>query len=186
MIECCILGPSHLDDILALEGIVLSSLERPDLLRRNTPEMWRVCLLPPHTAWGVLAEGRLVALAVLYVPVPGSPEDLASLLKAVPRPNGPAANYKICLVHPAYRGHGLQCRLGQLLEQEARRQGITLLCSTASPHNAASIRSLKRLGYRLDSTLTKYGFERNLYVKEVNSELTNLQTFIPSNLQIEL
>lgn len=165
MFEYCTLGPSHLDQVLALESEVLSRLERPDLLRRNTPEMWRACLQPPHAALGARVGEELAALAVLYLPEAGGSEELACLLQHAPQPPGPSANYKICIVSPRFRGHGLQYRLGLMLEAEARRRGIALLCSTASPRNAPSIRSLLRLGYRLDSTLDKYGFERNLYCK---------------------
>lgn len=165
MFEYCTLGPSHLDQVLALESEVLSSLERPDLLRRNTPEMWRACLRPPHAALGARVGEELAALAVLYLPEAGSPEELAPLLRHAPPIQGPSANYKICIVSPRFRGHGLQYRLGLMLEAEARRCGIALLCSTASPHNAPSIRSLLRLGYCFDRVLDKYGFERNLYCK---------------------
>ena len=33
-------GPGQLDDILAIEQEAIACLERPDLLRRNTVEMW--------------------------------------------------------------------------------------------------------------------------------------------------
>ena len=74
-----------------------------------------------------------------------------------------SANFKICLVHPKWRGHHLQVKLGNLLNNEAHQRGIDLLCATASPHNIASIRSLQQLGYRADHTVQKYGFERTVF-----------------------
>lgn len=168
MFETITLGPSHLDEVLALEGEVLSSLERPDLLRRNSREMWQSCLLPPHVALGARKGERLAALAVLYRPEPGNDEDLSVWLEGVDCGGRLSANYKICLVHPDDRGHGLQQQLGCRLEELARAQGIGLLCSTVSPHNPASFRSLEHLGYIRNSTLTKYGFERVLYYKLLN------------------
>lgn len=168
MFETINLGPSHLDEVLALESEVLSSLERPDLLRRNSHEMWQSCLLPPHVALGARVGKRLAALAVLYQPEPGGEEDLSVWLEGVDCGGLLSANYKICLVHPDYRGHGLQQLLGRRLEELARAEGIGLLCSTVSPHNPASVRSLEHLGYQRNSTLTKYGFERVLYNKLVN------------------
>ncbi len=165
MFSYCTLGPSHLDQVLALEAEILSGLERSDLLRRNSREMWQACLLPPHTTLGVRVGERLVALAVLYLPEPGSDEELSQYLQGITPTGQRSANYKICMVLPAYRGHALQQLLGQRLEEVALTQGITLLCATASPHNAASIASLLRLGYRYNRTLTKYGFPRNLYYK---------------------
>lgn len=168
--EYCILGPFQLEEVLDLEAEILAALERPDLLRRNSREMWLACLNAPHTALGVRVEGKLVALAVLYIPEPGSEEDLSVLLHQPACASLKSANYKICLVAPRHRGHGLQQQLGLRLEEYAHRQGVALLCSTASPHNPASIRSLENLGYRLSTTLTKYGFTRNLYYKIVNGE----------------
>ena len=165
--------PCGLEDIEAvrgLEGEVLAALERPDQLRRNTEEMWRACLQAPHLCLGAWVRGddagqeaALVAVAVLFVPAEGDGEALAPLLQSVEGKGLPAANFKICMVHPQWRGHGLQVTLGEELQEEARKRSIRLLCATASPHNMASVRSLQKLGYTPDHTLTKYGFERTLF-----------------------
>ena len=153
----------ELGQVLQLEATVLAHLERGDLLRRNTPAMWETCLCPPHVCLGAWAGNVLVALAVLYVPQEGDTEALAPLLQSVDTKGHKAAHFKICLVHPDWRGHHLQVTLGKQLHAEARRQGYDLLCATASPHNAASIRSLQQLGYRADHTVQKYGFERIVF-----------------------
>ena len=158
-----------LGQVLSLEREVLAHLERPDLLRRNTPAMWQSCLQPPHLTLGAwVGEGnapysRLIAIAVLYMPDDNSAEALQPLLTAPGTQNIPSANFKICMVHPLWRGHHLQILLGQRLHLEARQRGVRLLCATASPHNAVSIKRLQQLGYRADHTLTKYGFERILF-----------------------
>jgi len=167
--------PCGLEDLAAvrgLEGEVLASLERPDQLRRNTEEMWRACLHAPHLCLGAWVKDgnaspdtKLVAVAVLFVPAEGDGEALAPLLQSVEAKGLQAANFKICIVHPQWRGHGLQVTLGKELHEEARRRGIGLLCATASPHNTASVRSLQKLGYTPDHTLTKYGFERTLFYR---------------------
>ena len=158
----------NLDKVLGLEAGALASLERPDQLRRNTSAMWRACLQPPHYCLGAwVGEGNpcLIAVAVLYVPSEEDSEALAPLLQSVDPKGLRAANFKICIVHPQWRGHGLQVMLGEKLHEVARRRGIGLLCATASPHNIPSVRSLERLGYRPDRTLTKYGFERTLFYR---------------------
>lgn len=156
-------GLEQLDIILDMEREAIAALPQPDMLRRNSLEMWRRCLLPPHYCQGAWVGETLVAFAVLYVPQAGDGEELATLLHS--QGARPSANYKICIVRPAWRGHGLQVTLGRMLEAEARNKGIGVLCSTASPHNGASIASLLRLGYCYSHTLTKYGFTRNLYFK---------------------
>ena len=153
----------ELTQVLELESTVLAHLDRPDQLRRNTPALWRRCLQPPHICLGAWDGPALVALAVLYVSYDGDPEALAPLLQKVESKNYHSANYKICLVHPDWRGHHLQVLMGRQLHEEARRMGINLLCATASPHNTASVKSLERLGYRPDHQVEKYGFERIVF-----------------------
>lgn len=165
MFEFCTLGLSHLDEVLALEAEVFFGLGQTGLLRRNTVAAWQASLCAPHVAMGVRAGTRLAACAVLYLPEKGDGEDLSALLQGAEVGTRKSANYKICMVAPEFRGNSLQVRLGRRLEEEARRLGVSLLCSTASPRNAASIDNLLRLGYRYDRTLEKYGFMRNLYYK---------------------
>ena len=74
---------SQLDAVLALEQEALDNLERPDLLRRNTLDMWHKCLQPPHLCLGAWVRGELVGFAVLYVPAKGDAEDLSALLVQV-------------------------------------------------------------------------------------------------------
>jgi GNAT superfamily N-acetyltransferase len=156
-------GLEQLDEIIDMERETIEILPQPDMLRRNSLEMWRCCLQPPHRCIGVWVGEKMVAFAVLYIPLEDSEEDLSPLL--FHRVDTPSANYKICIVRPEWRGNHLQVLLGRCLEDEARRRGIRVLCSTASPKNEASIRSLLQLGYSYDQTLEKYGFERNLYYK---------------------
>lgn len=159
---------SQLDAVLALEQEALYNLERPDLLRRNTLDMWHKCLQPPHLCLGAWVGKELAGFAVLYVPAKGDAEDLSALLVQVDATPYISANFKICIVHPRWRGRHLQVLLGKQLHQEATNRGIELLCATASPYNQASVKSLTRLGYCPDHSLQKYGYERMLFYQFVN------------------
>lgn len=155
----------HLEDVLAVEREALASLERPDLLRRNTERMWRTCLQEPHLCLGAWVGEEMAAFAVLYIPQPGDGEALAPLLTQVDATGHKTAHFKVCIVRPRWRGHGLQVTLGERLQTVAHERGYDLLCATVSPHNLASVKNLSRLGYRPDHTLTKYGFERVLFFR---------------------
>lgn len=170
------LGLEHLALVRDIEQDAIVHLERPDLLRRNTEQMWRACLQSPHLCIGAwcgeppqVIKGEphaapvLAGFAVLYVPERGGAEDLSQLLTSIDAEPYLSANYKICIVRPAWRGHHLQVQLGQRLAAVAKEIGINLLCATASPHNAASVKSLLQLGYKEDSRIKKYGFERILF-----------------------
>lgn len=60
-------------------------------------------------------------------------------------------------VRPAFRGHGLQKRLGVLAEQQLKDMGVESLLATVHPDNAASLRSMLALGFRIGATKAKYG-----------------------------
>lgn len=156
------LSSEHLPAVLAIEAETLGSLVHLDQLRRNSSDMLAACLREPHFTLGAFCGAEIAAFATLYVPQPGDDEDLSQCLSAsIVRTS--AANFKICIVRPQYRGQGLQVQLGRQLEREASRRGIRLLCATVSPRNEASVRSLIHLGYHYDASVQKYGFARDLY-----------------------
>lgn len=159
------MGLAHIGLVRAVEQEALVHLERPDLLRRNTEQMWRECLQPPHLCLGAWIGEELAGFGVLYVPERGGVEDLSHSLTHLDGRQYVSANFKICIVRPCWRGHHLQVQLGQRLAAEAKARGIGLLCATASPHNMASVKSLLRLGYCEDSQVEKYGFERTLFYR---------------------
>ena len=130
--------------------------------------MWRCCLNPPHICLGAWVGEELVGFAVLYIPQSGDGEDLSRLLTKIDASALVSANFKICIVRPQWRRRGLQVLLGEHLHKEAAARGINLLCSTASPYNEPSVRSLRKLGYQTDHILNKYGFERMLLYYRIN------------------
>lgn len=161
---------SDLDELLLLQEEVFAVLERPDLLRRNTVEMLAGCLAEPHHSLGAFAGGRLAGVGILYDPL-GVPEEDLSHLAADAARGMRCGNFKLCMVRPDFRGHGLQQLLGLRLEEEARRKGMEALCATVAPMNGASRHSLERLGYRQAAVVEKYGFERLVFVKRLVVDL---------------
>lgn len=153
-----------LAQLLALQEDAFAHLENPDLLRRNTADMLRECLCPPHVTLGAFHNGELVAVTVLYVPEEDA-EKLTPYLENVPCDGMASANYKLCIVRHDYRGNGLQYELGKRMEDYATARGFEILCATASPLNTHSVRNIERLGFSYNRTTEKYGLTRNLYYK---------------------
>ena len=162
-----ILSPKNLKNLLQLQSIAFEHLSNKSLLRCNSEAMFLECLQPPHTSIGAFCNQQLIAIAILYNPIHHPEEALAPYLETINGNNFIAANYKLCIVHPDFRGFHLQQVLGTKLETYALQQGIGLLCSTASPLNLPSIHNLLAIGYQYDHTLTKYSHIRNLYFKSL-------------------
>ena len=163
-IEQCV--PGHLDAILEIQNEALAELPSVDVLRENTLQMLEECLKPPHFTIGAWYEGILAAFSVLYYPHDDK-ENLALHLKSIDVAGLKTANNKLCIVRKDFRGNSLQYHLGLILEHYAKDTGIELICATVSPKNQFSENSILRLGFTYDSTLNKYGFERNLYYKYI-------------------
>lgn len=161
-------GPDRLDALLDIQEETFAALEDERLLRRNTPEMLESCLLPPHVTLGAWHGNALAAFSILYFPE--GQEDLSLSLAGVERTGLRAANYKLCIVRPAFRGSGLQYRLGLALEWYAKEARVGLLCATVSPRNSHSMENIRKMGYTYNRTLTKYGLERALYYKFLPAE----------------
>lgn len=161
---------ADLDCLVDLERVVLESIPDATLLRSNTISMWKICLSGPHKTLAAFSDGNLVAISVLYFPERGEDDDLSQYLISLPFHDCgnlrlSSANHKICLVHPGYRGFGLQVSMARALEQYAKEIGVRLLCATISPKNVYSRSNALSMGMVYDSTIIKYGSERDLFYK---------------------
>lgn len=155
----------NIDDlkaVLDLQEEAFEYLPSEEYLRKNTPSMLRECLESPNYTLGAWYDDRLVAISVLYVPY-DEEEDLSHYLQNVDINDITSANYKLCIVSPVARGNSLQFKLGEMLLQVAKNNGVNLICATASPKNVYSIRNMEKLGFVYNRTLEKYGMIRNLY-----------------------
>lgn len=159
--------PAHLPAILALQDAAFDVLENPDMLRRNSAQMLAACLQPPHRTIGAFYQGNLIAFIILYHG--GETDENIGYDIGVDEKNIlSVANVKLVIVHPAYRGNGLQRLLMQHLETQAKTAGYTTLCATVSPLNIHSRRNFEKGGFVYHSTKTKYGgLTRNVFYKKI-------------------
>ena len=76
-------------------------------------------------------------------------------------------NMDTAVVHPDYRGHGLQKRMMQQAELELAESGKHILLCTVHPHNYYSLNNLLSQGYTICKTVKLYGSERHLMRKNL-------------------
>lgn len=154
-------------EILKLQAEVIEGLEKKELLRRNTREMFEHCVQRPNLTIGLFHQDKLIAVGIMVYEKDNS-EDLSADLEKFEV--GKAANFKLVLVKKEYRGLGLQRALMQLIERYAYAQGYTHLCATVSKENQYSLKNIVSEGYQYDHSAVKYGgMNREVYVKDIKT-----------------
>lgn len=159
---------SHIPAILELQEHIFDVLgDDANLLRRNTRETFERCLRVPNFTLGVFDGDCLVALAIME-DARGREDDLGAQIRQ--HTLGRYADSKLFVVRKEYRGHGLQRKLEDLLEQIAYSRGYRWLCSSVSPDNTYSRRNIIASGYEWDSTMELYGgLQRDIFVKKLSA-----------------
>lgn len=156
---------AQLSEILAMQEEAIAALPAPHLLNRNTPELFRTCLMAPNVTVGAFFGETLAGFAALFHPIEYE-DDLSHTLETVDVTGKKVANYKVTIVREAFRGNRLQQRLETALEACAKAQGVEILCVTVSPDNAHSKHNIENCGYTYDHTQIKYGnLLRDIYYK---------------------
>ncbi|MDO5107947.1 MAG: Mur ligase family protein, partial [Coriobacteriaceae bacterium] len=159
---------TNIPAILELQEVVFEALgDDADLLRRNTRETFIRCLDAPNFTLGVFDGDTLIALSIME-DARGRDDDLGIQIKNHTLED--YADYKLTLVHPAYRGHGLQRTLVAMIEEIAFWRGYRWLCVSVSPENVHSRNNIIASGFTLDCTAELYGgLKREIYVKELSA-----------------
>ena len=78
-------------------------------------------------------------------------------------------NMDTAVVHPDYRGHGLQTRLMQCAQMDLVESGERILMCTVHPQNQFSLNNVLSQGYRICRTMPMYGSIRHVLRKDIGS-----------------
>lgn len=81
------------------------------------------------------------------------------------------ANMDTAVVHPDYRGLGLQKRLMQCAETELAEAGKRILMCTVHPQNQYSLNNVLSQGYTICKTVAMYGSERHVLRKNIGQSI---------------
>lgn len=76
-------------------------------------------------------------------------------------------NMDTAVVHPDYRGLGLQKRLMERAEQELHAAGMRILMCTVHPENQFSLNNVLAQGYTICKTAPMYGSIRHILRKNI-------------------
>ena len=158
------LTSKDVDAIMLLQEKIFDSLETPDLLRRNSREMFEKCVQEPNWTFGAFdpdSPEHLVGVAIMFDPG-DSDESLTDHL--VRHTLKHAINAKLAMILPKFRGRGFEKTVLIMMKERAERRGYDGLCATVSPQNIHSRESIIARGFKYDHTQKKYGgMEREVW-----------------------
>lgn len=160
-------GPEDTEEFIGLLQQAWHHMENKEWLYLDSPEEVREMMADGTMKLWVAMDGERMA-AAFNILIPGLNSfhygyDLdftrEQLLQSV--------NMDTIVVHPNYRGRGLQRILMTEAENWAREQGYGVLLCTVHPDNRFSLDNMLRLGYRVQKKLPKYGSVRYVLRKDI-------------------
>jgi GNAT superfamily N-acetyltransferase len=159
-IEVCydmkFLDSSHLEEVKELQEIISQSLPDKEIFRLTTVQEFKEHLGQERSVIGVLAEDDLIAYDIISFPGEGA-ENFGSDIDIFPEELKKVAHLKAVVVHPDFRGNGLQRSLSRVHLEVIRDAGYEHVCSTVSPKNWISVENYFANGFVIKGLKIKYG-----------------------------
>lgn len=168
--------PAELSDADALARLidtVYQGLENPSWFMPDDAAYIRKLMDPARgRVWKAVEEKAGMPAAVFMLLFPGdSSENLGDDTGLTDAEKAGVIHVESVAVLPEYRGCGLQCRMMQLGEAEARKGGFTHMLCTVHPENRFSRNNMVKMGFHSVLTKEKYGgFLREVMMKKLVSE----------------
>lgn len=152
-----ILKKYDLENILELQNYVCNSLPDETLFIKAGREFVLSHLQGKSgTVYGVFHHGRLIACSVLHFPGNGA-DNLGLYIHLPKKELNKVAHLEIQMVHPDFRGNGLQTIMCEIMLEEAVKNNFFHILATVSPKNIISRKNLEKIGLTTVKTKFKYG-----------------------------
>jgi GNAT superfamily N-acetyltransferase len=158
-IEVCynlkFLDSSYLEEVKELQEIISQSLPDREIFRLTTVQEFKDLLEQKRSVIGVLAKDDLIAYNIISFPGEDE-ENFGADIGIFPEELKKVAHLKAVVVHPDFRGNGLQRRLARVHLDVIRDAGYEHVCSTVSPKNYISVENHFANGFVIRGLKVKY------------------------------
>ncbi len=153
--EMRFLDKAALHEIVNLQKLVAQSLPSPEIFRLHDVGYFRSLLESERSVIGVIADGGLIAYSLIYIPGEGK-ENLGRDVGLPEEELKLVAHLQAAAVHPAYRGNGLQRRMGAAHLKVIEEMGYEHVLCTVSPKNPISLRNVLSNGFVIRGLKPKF------------------------------
>jgi ribosomal protein S18 acetylase RimI-like enzyme len=150
------LDSSHLEEVKELQDIAARNLPDKEIFRLTTVQEFKELLEQQKSVIGVHADHRLIAYNIASIP--REDEDNFGADIGIPQLElKKVAHIKAVVVHPNFRGRGLQRKLARIHLEVLRYAAYEHVCSTVSPKNCISVKNHLANGFVIKGLKVKYG-----------------------------
>lgn len=158
---------TEIDAIEKLQQVVIDSLEDKAILQPLSHAELTNILADNGVMLGAFSGDELIACRALLKPDSSEEEHLGIDAKASDLTR--VLYQEVSFVHPAYRGQGLQKKLGARIMDCVNSADFDVVCATVKPFNIASLKDKFSQGMHVVALKLKYGgklryiFSKNLH-----------------------
>lgn len=150
------LGESSLQEMINLQDLILSHLPDPEIFFPHNRDYFRQIFQHDRSVIGVRVEESLAAYSIIRIP--GHDQDnLGRDIGLAEDELASVAHLQATVVHPAFRGNGLQRRMAAAHLHVIEDLGFKHVCCTVSPKNPASLGNIIRSGLVIRALRPKFG-----------------------------
>jgi ribosomal protein S18 acetylase RimI-like enzyme len=144
--KMCFLGIEDFQDILDLQDLIAKNLPIAEIFRLHEEDYFRDFFCLERAAVGVITRQGLVAYSIIRIPGNGG-DNLAKDIGLPQGELGKVAHLQATVVHPFFRGNGLQQKMAEAHLRVIEDLGFLHVCCTVSPKNPVSLKNILASGF---------------------------------------
>lgn len=151
------LKTSELDQVMHLQDAVYNALPNKQVLAKDTQQFIETCLHDDGFVIGVHNEANQL-ISYRFIALPKNRDDNMGLDIKLPSAElTKVAHLETTIVHPDYRGNGLQSKTLKIAFPMLHSQHIKHVICTVSPFNFFSLANIMKNGLKIKVLTKKYG-----------------------------
>ncbi|VVB70286.1 Uncharacterised protein [uncultured archaeon] len=174
------LDEGHLNEMMALQEVIVQNLADKEIFRTHSIDYFRVLFMVENAAIGAFADEGLIACILLQFP--GKAGDNFGADVNLPKDDlSKVVHLAKVAVHPAFRGNSLQRKMQSIHLEVARKMGCYHACCMVSPKNRHSLENMFSHGFIIKALKVKFG-SRLRYILHKNLLCPNI--VVPDEIRI--
>jgi ribosomal protein S18 acetylase RimI-like enzyme len=153
--KMCFLGIDDLQDILNLQNLIARNLPLAEVFRLHEEDYFRDLFILERSVVGVVTEQGLIAYSIIRIPGNGE-DNLGRDIGFSQSELRKVAHLQAVVVHPFFRGNGLQQKMAKAHLQVIEDLGLLHVCCTVSPKNPVSLENIFSSGFVIKGLRPKF------------------------------